>query len=120
FNTKTGPENTEKVITGIFKEIRKLLDNGITDEELIDAKNRQLGLLPFYVETPDDAAGIVFDMIKEKLPFDHFDKKADRILAVTKEDVMRIAKKYFTLDHFIIVIDGPIDNNSMDGLIDRI
>ncbi|MFO7526305.1 MAG: pitrilysin family protein, partial [Ignavibacteriaceae bacterium] len=63
FNTKTGPENTEKVITGIFKEIRKLLDNGITDEELIDAKNRQLGLLPFYVETPDDAAGIVFDMI---------------------------------------------------------
>jgi zinc protease len=120
FNTKTGPENTEKVITGIFSEIRKLLNDGITDEELTAAKNRQLGLLPFYVETPDDVAGIVFDLMKDKRRFDYFDKKAERILAVTKDDVLRIANKYFTLDKYVIVVDGPIKEDSLNHLVNEL
>lgn len=120
FNTKTAPENTRKVIAGIFKEIRKLIDDGITDEELQNAKNRQLGLLPFLVETPDDVAQNVFDMIKENKPFNYFDKKAERILAVTKDDVLRIAKKYFTLDQFYIVIDGPLKADELNGFADEL
>lgn len=120
FNTKTSPQNTEKVIKGIFSEIKKLLENGVTDEELNAAKNRQLGLLPFYVETPDDVAGIVFDMLKDKQPLNYFDKKADRILAVTKDDVLRIARKYLTPDKFVIVVDGPIEENSLDHLLNEL
>ena len=117
FNTKTAPKNTEKLIKGIFSEIKKLFENGITDEELNAAKQRQLGLLPFRVETPDDVAQIVFDLLREKEPFDYFDKKADRIKAVTKEDVMKIARKYFTLDRFVISVDGPIEENALEDLI---
>lgn len=120
FNTKTGPQNTAKVIKGIFSEIRKLLKDGITDQELEGAKQRQLGLLPFYIETPDDAASIIFDLIRDKKPMDFFDKKAQRILAITKDDVMRIAKKYFTLDRFMVVVDGPIESNSLDYLLDEL
>lgn len=120
FNTKTAPENTKKVIGGIFKEIRKLIDNGITDEELQNAKNRQLGLLPFFVETPDDVAQRVFDMIKENKPFNYFDRKAQRILAVTKDDVIRVAKKYFTLDQFYIVVDGPLKADELNGFANEL
>jgi zinc protease len=117
FNTKTAPQNTEKVISGIFSEIKKLFETGITDGELNAAKQRQLGLLPFRVETPDDVAQIVFDSLREKEPFDYFDKKADRIKAVTKDDVIKVAKKYFTLDRFVISVDGPIEANSLDNLL---
>lgn len=120
FNTKTAPENTKKVIGGIFKEIHKLIDDGITDEELQNAKNRQLGLLPFFVETPDDVAQRVFDMIKENKPFNYFDRKAQRILAVTKDDVIRIAKKYFTLDQFYIVVDGPLKADELNGFANEL
>ena len=120
FNTKTGPQNTEKVIKGIFTEINKLLKDGITDTELNDAKQRLIGLLPFYVETPEDASQYVFEMIQNKQPFDFFDKKAERILSITKEDVMRIAKKYFTLEQFVVVVDGPIDEKSLDNLINEL
>lgn len=120
FNTKTGPDNTAKVIKGIFSEIRKLLKDGITDEELKAAKNRQIGLLPFYIETPDDVAQVIFDSIKDKKPFNYFDNKGDRIVKVTKEDVMRIAKKYFTLDAFYIVVDGPLEENALDGILDEL
>lgn len=120
FNTKTGPKNVEKVIRGIFKEIRKLFADGITDAELTKAKGRALGLLPLIVETPDDAAGIVYDMMKNKQKFDFFDKKADRILAVTKDDVLNVAKKYFSLDKFIIVVDGPLEEKSLDGMLNEL
>lgn len=52
--------------------------------------------------------------IQEGKPVEYFDKKADRILSVTKNDVIRVAKKYLTLDRFIIVIDGPIEQKEMD------
>lgn len=120
FNTKTAPQNVEKVIKGIFSEIRNLIDNGITDEELKTAKVRLLSLLPLYVETPDDIASRVFELIQDGKPLDYFDKKADRILKVTKDDVVRLAKKYFTLDRFIIVIDGPIEQKDVDGLLSEL
>lgn len=120
FNTKTGSENVENVITGIFNEIKKLFSYGVEDEEIISAKKRLLGLLPLFIETPDDIASRVFELIRDKESFEYFDKRADRILSVTKEDVMRVANKYLTLDNFIIVIDGPLQENSMDGLVNKL
>ena len=120
FNTKTSPKNAEKVIRGIFSEIRKLIKDGVTDEELRQAKQRQLGLLPLLVETPDDIASRVFELLNEKLPFDYFDKKADRIQAITKDDLIRIAKQYFTLDRFVIVVDGPLEQNALDHLVNEL
>jgi len=120
FNTKTGPENVEKVITGIFSEINKLLAEGVTEEEMIAAKKRLLGLLPLSIETPDDIASRVFELIRDKESFEYFDKRAERILAVTEADVIRIAKKYLTTDNFIIVIDGPLEESSLDGLVNRL
>ena len=119
-NTKTAPQNVKKVLTGIFKEIRKLLESGVTDEELATAKKRQLGLLPFFIETPDDVASRVFELLQDKKPLNFFDKKAERIEKVTKEDVARIAKKYLTVDRYVIVIDGPIEEHALDGFSDQL
>ncbi len=119
-NTKTAPKNTTKVITGIFTELKKLLESGVTDEELETAKNRQLGLLPFMVETPDDVAQRIFELLQDKKPLDFFDKKAERIKKITKADVLRIAKKYFTVDRFVIAVDGPIDEHALDGLAEQL
>ena len=33
---------------------------------------------------------------------------------------MRIAKKYFTLDKYVIVVDGPIEENSLDKLSEQL
>jgi zinc protease len=115
-NTKTGPKNVERVITGIFKEIRKLFAEGLRPEEIEASRNRQLGLLPMIVETPDDVATQVFSMLRDKQSLDMFDHKADRLKAVTGEDLMRIARKYLTVDRFRIVVDGPIDQATLDAI----
>jgi len=119
-NTKTAPKNTAKLIKGIFEQIKLLIDKGITDKELETAKNHFLGLLPFYIETSDDIAQMVFDSFSKETSLDMFDKKAERIKNVTKEDVIKMAKKYFTLDKFVIVVDGPIEEHSLDNLVNEL
>jgi predicted Zn-dependent peptidase len=76
--------------------------------------------LPFFVETPDDVASRVFELLLDRKPFNYYDKKAERIQKVTKEDVMRISKKYFTLDRYVIVVDGPIEEHSLDNLVEQL
>jgi zinc protease len=120
FNTKTAPKNVEKVLAGIFGETRKLLSGGVTAEELARAKSRQLGLLPLLVETPDDIASRVFELLNDRLPFDHFDRKADRINAVTADDVLRVARRYLTPDRYVLVVDGPIDQVTLDRICEKL
>lgn len=120
FSTKTAPKNTEEVLTVIFSEIKKLLASGVTDEEVKNAKRRLLGLLPFFVETPDDIASRTFEMLNQKQKLDFFDKKTERLLAVTKDDILRVARKYFTLDRYVISVDGPIGEHSLDHLTKKL
>lgn len=94
--------------------------NDPSGQTIQKCKKRMLSLLPLYVETPDDIATRVFELIQEDKPLDYFDKKADRILKVTKEDVVRLAKKYFTLDRFVIVVDGPIEQKELENFIDEL
>ncbi|MBU1095164.1 MAG: insulinase family protein [Bacteroidetes bacterium] len=119
-NTKTSVENTANVIKGIFEQIDLLENNGVSDEELKNAKNHLLGLLPFYVETPDDIANIVINTIIRNEPLDNYDKTAERIISVTKEDVVKMAEKYLQKDNCVIVVDGPIEENSLDYLIEAL
>lgn len=88
------------MITGIFTEIRKLFAEGLKPEEIEASRNRRLGLLPMIVETPDDVATQVFAMLRDKQSLDMLNSKADRLKAVTGEDLMRIARKYLTVDRF--------------------
>ncbi|MBP1655676.1 MAG: putative Zn-dependent protease, involved in pqq synthesis (ppqF) [Bacteroidetes bacterium] len=119
-NTKTGPQNVERVITGIFKEIRKLFAEGLKPEEIEASRNRHLGLLPMIIETPDDVATQVFTMLREKQPLDHFDKKAERLLAISADELMRIADKYLTPENFVIVVDGPVEQSTLDRIKDTL
>jgi len=119
-NTKTGPQNVERVITGIFKEVRKLFAEGLKAEEIEASRNRHLGLLPMIIETPDDVATQVFTMLREKQPLDHFDKKADRLLSVSADELMRIAGKYLTPENFVIVVDGPVEQSTLDRIKDAL
>ena len=99
------PENGEKGREGMAKVLADIRDNGVTDEELERANNKELGtfLLGRDSRQPcaesrqqhHDGAGIDYD---KQYP--------DQIRAVTKEDVQRVAQKY--LNNYVISrLDPP-------------
>jgi len=102
------------MIRGIFEEIRKVQTEGVTESELLDAKARKLSLLPFWIRTLDDVGVNVYEMLKYGRPLDYFDRKAERIRAVTLDDIKRVANKYLDTENYIIAVSGNLPEDALD------
>jgi zinc protease len=70
------------------------------------AKNTRMGIFPATVEGAVNVANRLVDMEVYGLPDDYFDSYRERIAAITKDDVVRVANKYVDPDRATIVIVG--------------
>ena len=98
----------------MLDEIKLIQEEGITDEELLEAKTRKIGLLPLYISTPDDIGGVVFNALRYGRSFDCFDGRKDRLMAVTTADVQRAANKYLDINNYIIGVSGDMAEDALD------
>ncbi len=86
--------------------IRDLLANGITDEELDHAKETLIGGLPSTFRTPFDVVATYgWNEYYGRSPL-HFQKYADALRAITKDDVRRVLGKYLDPAAFTFTIVG--------------
>ncbi|GAB4365755.1 MAG: pitrilysin family protein [Calditrichia bacterium] len=105
---KTSPENVGKMFVSTLYEIQRMRESKVTENELNDAKRFFLGTLPMVVETPGDIMHILMDQIRSYKPLNDFDHYAERLLAITREDVLNVSQKYFHPERSVIVVGGPI------------
>jgi len=102
---------TDKVETamGIIKEeIESLRNDAISDEELERGKRMCISIKQIGLQTNADQA---FTMGLDELyglGYEDISNYEDRINAVTKEDVKRVAEKYLQLDKYAIAIVEPV------------
>ena len=112
--THVDKSNLSKMIKGMFAEIELIQKEGVTDEELMMAKTRKIGLLPLSTRTADDIGVVIFRSLKAKRSLEYFDKRRERLMAVTKEDVQRAANKYLDTENYIIAVSGDIQEDALD------
>ncbi|MBA2339692.1 MAG: insulinase family protein [Pyrinomonadaceae bacterium] len=87
-------------------EMNRIRTEGITDQELADAKSFLVGIFPLRFETQE---GLIDQLVQIKmynLPEDYLQSYRDRVMRVTKEDVQRAAQKYVAPDKTAIIIVG--------------
>ncbi len=112
--TELDQANLSKMIHGIFAEIEKVQKEGVTDEELEKAQARRIAMLTMNTRTPDEIGAVIFDLIQEKKPLDYFDHSKERILAVTKADIQRVANKYLDTQNYIIAVSGNMAPDALN------
>lgn len=101
FAEKTGP-----AIKELLSEVDKMRASGPTDEELALAKESILLAMPGRFEAAGDVTWALADLVTYDLPLTHFSDRPKEIAAVTKEDVLRVAKQYLTPDKVKVVVVG--------------
>lgn len=98
---------TDLALVEFMKELRGIRgDRPITDEELATAKDSLIQRLPGQFAAIESINGAITGLWTQGLPDDYYRQFAAAVKAVTKDDVLRVAKKYVDVDHLAIVIVG--------------
>jgi zinc protease len=104
----TSPENTKLAIEGLLNEIRKIIDQPVSPEELQDAKDFLTGSFVFAFESSSQIARFLIQASVYGLGFDYGEKYPGYIRAITAEDIARVAKKYLDTENYTLTIAGPL------------
>ena len=98
---------TDAALIEFMKELKGIVgEKPITDEELKTAKDSLIQGLPQRFASVSSINNAITSLVTQGLPDDYYQQFAKHVSAVTKEDVLRVAKRYIDLNHLAIVIVG--------------
>jgi zinc protease len=111
---QTRNESANTAINEILKEIKEIRTAPVADAELSDAKSFLTGSFPLRFETGARIANFLIAVEYYGLGMDYIDKYPSYINSVTKEDVLRVAKKYLDPENFILVVVADQKKTDLD------
>ncbi len=97
---------TDSSVVEILKEIDKIVQEPVSEEELKNTKAKYTGRFIMALERPQTIANYALNIEKEGLPKDFYKTYLERINAITVADVQNAAKKYFNTSNARIVVAG--------------
>jgi len=105
----TAPENLDRAISGLRGEIMRIVEGGVTAEELETAKLYLTGSFVFHFQRNSQIAEFLLEAEVYGLGFDYLEKYPELIRAVSAEDVTRVTRKYIDPQNLTTVVVGPVD-----------
>jgi predicted Zn-dependent peptidase len=97
---------TDSAVVEFFKEIKKIRTEKVTDEVLNNVKAGYIGKFVMQIEKPQTVAGYALRIKTQGLPEDFYENYIKNINAVTADDVLAAANKYFLEDNIRVIIVG--------------
>jgi zinc protease len=97
----TGPAVRE-----IFTEIRRMVTEPLTDEELAKAKDAMAQSLPGAFETSANAVNNFSNVFVYNLGLDYYTRYAAQVNAVTREQTLDVAKRYLVPEDMVVIAVG--------------
>ena len=103
----THPNKLEAAVEAVLRELKKVREEGLTEEEVDRAKKYLIGNFEIGLQTNGAQANQMSLDELYGLGFDHYQRFPQEIQKVTKEDVNRLTKEYFNLEAYAIAIIRP-------------
>ena len=104
--TDTRTETTGEALRLMVDEISKLQRDRVFDRELSDAQAYLAGSFPLTIETPNEIATQVLNVVFYELPVEEIGTFGARVQRVTPDDILRVARFYVRPDRLSIVLVG--------------
>lgn len=103
---QTKNESAGEFIDSIRQQMSLMAREGMSAQELEDAKAYLTGSYPLGFDSNSKIAANMMGVRLDGLPVDFFDKRNAMVAAVTLEDVNRVAGEYLDPDNFTFVVVG--------------
>ncbi|MCA8901750.1 MAG: insulinase family protein [Hyphomonas sp.] len=103
---QTKNESAGAFIEGVKIEMQDFVDNGMTEEELADAKAYLTGSYPLGFDSNAKIASQMMGVRQDEMGIDYFDRRNSLVNAVTLDDINRIAKEYLDPSKSLFIAVG--------------
>ena len=99
--------STQEVISRFVANMVRMRTELVTDEELAEAKQAYVNSFVFSFASPAAVVGRFVELEYDGLPKDFLQQLRARVIALSKEDILRAAQKHFRPNRLTIVAVGP-------------
>jgi predicted Zn-dependent peptidase len=101
-------EVTGGAMTEFYREFQRIRDEKVPTGELDEAKRALVASFALSLENPPELLGYAVVQKIYGFPADYWDTYPAKIMAVTAEDIQRVARKYVNPDNLQIVAVGDV------------
>jgi len=102
------PENRDKALDLIKVELKKFVEEPVSDEELADVQSNYIGKLPLSLESNAGVASALLIMEQNQLGLDYLRNYEKMIQKVTPETILEAAREFLDPERLIISSAGPV------------
>lgn len=110
---QTKNESANTAIEEILKEMERISTEQVSDKELGDAKSYLTGSFPLRIDSNRKLAGFLTSVEFYELGLDYVDNYRKFIEAVTKDDILRVARKYLNTKNYVLVVVGDLEKAAL-------
>lgn len=101
------PQNVKRAIGLIQDELKRFVEEGVTEEELADSKANFIGRLPLSLESNGGVANALINIERHQLGLNYYREYAAHVNNVSREDVLNTARKFIDVNRLAIAVAGP-------------
>jgi len=103
-NTGTRADRAGETVDAIDKEIRRMAENGPTQQELDEAKSYLKGSQMLALDTSAKLASALLQYQLDRLPIDYIEKRNAIVDAVTLDDARKAAQRLWEQDLLTVIV----------------
>jgi predicted Zn-dependent peptidase len=105
--TETKISSTREMITRLVANLQRLREQPVTEEELKEAKEAFVNSFVFSFTSPASIVNRRIQLEYDGLPKDFLQQLRDKVLKLTKEDLLQAARTHLHPDRLKILAVGP-------------
>ncbi len=106
------PQNATKALTIAREEVEKLVKDGVTQQELDDARKGYLEDLKVNLSNDGNVVGMLTRNLYLERTMKFLEDRVAKIQALTPEAVTAAARKYLTPEKLVVVCAGDLDKKA--------
>ena len=107
-NTGTRADRAGDTVEAVTREVRRIAENGPTEEELDEAKSYLKGSQMLSLDTSAKLAGALLQYQLDQLPIDYIERRNTLVDAVTIEDAKNVARRLWGQGLLTVIVGrGP-------------
>lgn len=101
------PKNVVQARESIWRELRKLASEPVSQEELREVQSSQIGSLALRLETNDGIAAVLHEIEYHRLGSDYLQRLPGIIRGLSREQLLEVSRRYLAPETAVEVIAGP-------------